>query len=79
MFYMKKPVGYFISANRHDIKAVQHTGTWDVYQAPKAEKCTGLWGIIGNKPIRTSLDSGGVMYVDLVGVENGGGYSHYEW
>ena len=31
MFYMKKPVGYFISANRHDIKAVQHTGTWDVY------------------------------------------------
>ena len=71
------PTGVFVSDNSHDIRAACTTGFWDTDIKPHTT--SGLFQIIGTKPVRNSDDSGGVLTFEIDGGETGGTFSDNRW
>ena len=55
--------GCFISYCAHDIRAAMQTGFWDCNVSPKNKN--GKFIIIGNKPVRESDNTGGVLTFEI--------------
>ena len=71
------PTGVFVSNNAHDIRTACETGFWDTDVKP--HNTTGLFQIVGTKPIRDSIDTGGVLTFQIEEGETGGNFSDRRW
>ena len=73
-----KPDIAYLSNNNHDILPAYEVGFWDCNKAPKEENSKGQCILIGIKALRTSIDTGGVAYVEIDRIEQGK-FSHPGW
>ena len=71
------PTGVFVSNNAHDIRTACLTGFWDTDVKPHT--IGGLFQIVGTKPVRESIDTGGVLTFKIAEGETGGTFSDNRW